>query len=421
MQLIPNLLIWACFFKAASAYAVQRISFNKAIELTILNNLEVQASYETFKSSKLDKKITSAVYWPRLSAKLSYEKTNNEFQTGSTSTSDNYTAALNLNQNLFNGFHDNAEANLAQERIFLAEANLQETKAQVSFDLKNAIANYFYAKDSLTLSRDIKKRREDNLRMVELRFENGRENKGSVLLSSAYLEQAKLDLMKAENTMTSSILFVKRVLNLPENTAFEIIDLPPANPLLRDPNFSQIIENTPTAKRFRSSLASATSTLRLSKSGFYPSLDLSASLSKTGKRLFPDDNQTMAVGTFITWSFFDGGKNFYSVNSSSLLVKAAEKKLENQNLELRKVLTENYTAFAEAIATVKVSNAFLEAARVRADIARSKYNNGLTNFDDWDLIENELINRQKDYTLKFRDRLIAEASWEKVQGRGVIP
>lgn len=50
------------------------------------------------------------------------------------------------------------------------------------------------------------------------------------------------------------------------------------------------------------------------------------------------------------------------IEFNNLLIKAAEKKLENQNLEFKKVLTENYTAFAEAIATVKVSNAFLEAA-----------------------------------------------------------
>lgn len=50
------------------------------------------------------------------------------------------------------------------------------------------------------------------------------------------------------------------------------------------------------------------------------------------------------------------------IEFNNLLVKAAEKKLENQNLEFKKVLTENYTAFVEAIATVKVSNAFLEAA-----------------------------------------------------------
>ena len=62
-----------------------------------------------------------------------------------------------------------------------------------------------------------------------------------------------------------------------------------------------------------------------------------------------------------------------------------------------------------------------QLSKVRADISRSKYNNGLTTFDDWDLIENDLINRQKDYNLKIRDRLTSEAFWEQTQGTGVIP
>ena len=58
---------------------------------------------------------------------------------------------------------------------------------------------------------------------------------------------------------------------------------------------------------------------------------------------------------------------------------------------------------------------------MRSDIARSKYNNGISNFDDWDLIENELINRQKDLTLKVRDQIVALASWENAQGKGMFP
>lgn len=407
----------------SSAHADQKITFNEAIDLAVKNNLEVQASYEAYKASEYDKKSTRSLFLPKLSASLSYEKSNTESIRSATSlTTDGYTASLNASQNLFNGFQDAAKMKIADSSILTSEANLQETKSQISYDLKNAVANYFYAKDSLILSRDIKKRRDDNLRMVELRFENGRENKGSVLLSKAYLEQAKLDLFRAENAMNTSLTFLRRVLNLQDESDIEITNVPVVDePTGSSPNFNALIETTPGAKRFKATLANASATLDSTKSAFFPSWDLNGSVGKTGADFFPDDNKKWTVGTSLTWAFFDGGKDFYATNSSSLLVKAAEKRLENQNLELRRVLKESYTAFVEAINTVKVSSAFLEAAKVRADIARSKYNNGLTNFDDWDIIENDLITRQKDYTLKIRDRLIAEASWEKSQGIGVIP
>jgi outer membrane protein TolC len=422
MNKTSRLLVFSGLLLSSNLYADQKITFNEAIDLAVKNNLEVQASYEEYKASEYDKKSTRGLFLPKISAGLSYEKANNELINGASSTTDGYAASISLSQNLFNGFADMASLKIADSNIVTSQANLQETKSQISYDLKNAVANYFYAKDSLVLSRDIKKRREDNLRMVELRFENGRENKGSVLLSKAYLEQAKLDLIKAENAMNVSLTFLRRVLNLPDDGLIEITNFPMALEIDdQSPNFNAIIETTPEAKRFRASLDKANATLQSDKAAFYPSWDVTGSLGKTGNDFFPDDNRRWTVGTGLTWSLFDGGKDFYSTNASKLLVKASEKRLENQNLELKRVLVTNYTAFVEATATVKVSSAFLEASRVRSEIARSKYNNGLTNFDDWDIIENDLITRQKDYTLKIRDRLIAEAAWEKSRGTGVIP
>jgi hypothetical protein len=58
---------------------------------------------------------------------------------------------------------------------------------------------------------------------------------------------------------------------------------------------------------------------------------------------------------------------------------------------------------------------------LRAEIARSKYNNGLLSFEDWDLIENDLINRQKALLVSVRERVTAEAGWEQARGEGAIP
>lgn len=415
-------LILTLTLAASSAYA-EKITFNEAIDLAVKNNLEVKASYEAYKASQYDKKSTRSAFFPKISASLSYDKSNTQTMASGTSlTNDGYTGSLNLSQNLFNGFSDYASLKVADSNIMTSEANLQETKAQISYDLKNAVANYFYAKDSLVLSKDILKRREDNLSMVQLRFENGRENKGSVLLSKAYLEQAKLDFFRAQNAMDTSLTFLRRVLNLPEEAVIEITDVP--SNIKKDgvePNYNGIIENTPTAKRFKATLANASATLKSRESGFYPSWDVNGSIGKTGDDFFPNDQKNWKVGTSLTWSFFDGGKDYYATTSSSLLVKAAEKRLENENLELRRILRDSYSTFNEAIQSVQVSTAFLEALRVRSDISRSKYNNGLTTFDDWDIIENDLITRQKDYTTKIRDRLIAEAAWEQAQGTGVIP
>lgn len=401
-------------FSPLSAKEVLKLTFDEAAKLALEKNLEIGASYQNYSASKLDKKASSSAFFPNLSANLNYDKLEN--------TAGNYNASLNLQQNIFNGFRDYANTKTASHNIQIAAANLEETKAQISYDLKTAVANYFFAKDSIKLSMNIKARREDNLKMVELRFENGRENKGSVLLSKAYLEQAKLDQLKAKNAMLTSLVFLKRILNIFDDSEIEITttaDVP--DPLEINPDYDALTSQTPTAKKFQAALDNQEAALKISRSHFFPELNLNASLAKLGPSFFPDENKRWSVGATLSWPLFDGGKDFYASQSASLSVKAAEKNLSNQHLELKKILTESFSHFIEAYQTTKVSASFLAAGEIRAEIARSKYNNGLSNFDDWDLIENDLIIKQKDYILQIRNRLEAFASWEKAQGKGVIP
>ncbi|NOT79815.1 MAG: TolC family protein [Bacteriovoracaceae bacterium] len=408
----------------STSFAKVILTYEEAVLLAQKNNLEIAAASEAFRASELKIRSAQGQYLPDLNLGLSYNKIKSELSTGASTSNDSFTSSLTLTQNLFNGFSDAASVKLARSNFLTEEANFQDTKSQISFDLRSAFAAYFYAKDSLTLARDIKKRREDNLAMVELRFENGRENKGSVLLSKAYLEGAKLDLIKAENTMQSSLLYLARILNIGDDTQIELSSRPEI-PLMSydktNPDFNLLIQDTPLFKKFQSVLLSAEANLTIGRSSYYPSWDISGSVEKSGDSFFPNDTKNLKIGTGLTWSIFNGGKDYFTTNSQNLLVKASEKRLENQYKELKRILQQNFVSFKEASLAVNVSQAFLKAAEVRSDIARSKYNNGISNFDDWDLIENELINRQKDLTLKVRDQLVALASWENAQGKGMFP
>ena len=419
---ITKLLAWVVLIQSAQAFAQKAISYNEAVEIAAKDNNQIKAQEHYLESSIALKKAQKATFLPSLSGTLSFDKGHTTLLKGGSETdSKNFNGSLNLRYNLFNGFNDIANYNIANLKIETQEATLSEIKSQISFDLNSALANYFYAKNSLSMSKDIQNRREDNLEMVELRFTSGRENKGSVLLSKAYLEQARLDLLKAENAYRTSTTYIRKVLNLSDDLEFVITDAPPVKAINDNPNFDAIIEKTPTIKKYLASLETSKENVSIAKSNFLPSWDLNASLGKNGEDFFPDDTKKWTVGTSLTWSFFDGGKDFHSTNSAALLKRASERELENQFLDLKKILKDAYTAYQEAQRSVIVSKSFLDAAVIRAEISRSKYNNGLATFDDWDIIENDLITKQRDYIQKNRDQIIAQANWERAQGTGVIP
>lgn len=416
-----KLLIFMGLITSISPLFAKTISFDEAVDMAAANNNQLSAQKDYLESSRYLKKAATSSFMPSLSAQLGYDYQESEKQGLSKTTSDGYDAALSLRLNLFNGFSDYQNYQQADIKVATQEETLKETKASVSYELKNALANYFYAKDSVTISKEIVHRRKENLDMVQLRFESGRENKGSVMLSEAYLQNAQLDLLKAENNYQISLTSVRKVLNLSDDFEFEItksqnkISQPKSKP-----NFDELIKDIPLVKRYELNVKSAQSTVASSRSAFYPTWDLQASLGRSEDRFFPNDNKNLSIGTTISWNLFNGGKDFYTVNSNALLKQAAQKELQNQFLDLKNQMSQNYSTLIESNQALIVSKSFLDASKVRAEINRSKYNNGLQTFDEWDRIENEHISYQRDYLVKERDQISAEASWEKVLGQGVI-
>jgi hypothetical protein len=66
-----------------------------------------------------------------------------------------------------------------------------------------------------------------------------------------------------------------------------------------------------------------------------------------------------------------------------------------------------------------MDKAFDLAAKVRSEISRKKYNNGLMAFEAWDLVENDLIAREKGYLNSRRDYFYLDAAWDLAIGRNL--
>ncbi|ASD64762.1 TolC family protein [Bdellovibrio bacteriovorus] len=412
----PQALILLLTLTCTPALAANVYTFADCLELVKKNNAELIAAEQSLESARYNLNASYSNYLPQISANLGYQK-------GETDQveSEGYSATLNATQNVFNGFSDMAKVSENEGKLKVAEASLRTVKAKISYDLKSAFANVIYAQESLKLTRSIQKRRADNLNMVELRFQSGRENKGSVLLSKAYLKQAQLDVLKAENFFNTSRSSLIRVTGLSPDAEFEVQGkAPESNPSSVTPSFTKLAEQTPEHQQAQGQIQSAEAGLSNSRSEFLPSLDLSGSVGNTGESWYPERDR-WSVGATLSWSLFSGGKDYFTNKSAFAQKLVAENTWKNSELEIIVKLRQAFAEFTEAVEQVKVSDAFVEAGSVRAEIGRSKYNNGLTTFDDWDKIENDLISYQKDQTLKRRDRVVAEANWEKTQGVGVLP
>lgn len=407
---------WLALLPAAwfGAVCAAELTWEACVTLTAQQNAALRAAYDNVRAAEHQARSAFGGYLPSVSASAGHTKYNPS--TGSSA----YTASITATQNLFAGFKDQASVAQAEANTAAAEAALGIAKAQASFDLKSAFAALRFAEDNLKLADDIIRRREENLRLVELRFEGGRENKGSYFLSRAALAQARYERLQALHAIAVAQETLARVLgrdaaagiaiagNVPEAAPPEKIDL------------EALLTQAPEYRQALAQEKAAGEAVRIARAGLLPTLNLTGTAGRQGDDWFPGDRRNSA-GVSLSVPIFSGGSDYYATQGAAASLSAAQANRENLARTLRTKLQQGYTGFVQAEAKRTVDREFLAAAATRAEIARSKYNNGLLSFEDWDIIENDLISRQKAALASSRDRVTAEAAWEQAQGKGVIP
>ncbi len=390
--------------------------WDTCLQEAIANNPELRVARANLTAAGHRAEAAHSGNLPQLTAGAGYADT-----AGSATVSgSSYSTSLSLSQNLFSGFQDRAKIEQAKANREQAEANLTSAKAKLSADLKQAFAGLQYAQDNVALAEKIVQRLEENLRLVELRFEGGRENKGSHLLTKASLAQARYENLQARQALSSAQAQLAKVLGRDGFTAMQAAGNVPVTAPGGEPDFQRTLLQTPDLLQAQAQKKSAVADVTLARAGFYPSINLTGTVAREGQAWYPDKD-LRTVGLNLTIPLYSGGKDYYTTKSAAASLEAASSNKDNVEYQLLVQLKKSYAGYVESAEKLKVDQAFLDAAITRAEIARSRYNNGLATFEDWDRIENDLIQRQKTILQGQRDRVAAEAVWEQAQGKGAIP
>ena len=393
------------------------LTWEACVQEAWARNADVRTARATLEASRFQLQSAYSGYLPQLSASTSYTDINDPAATG---TSTPYTASISVTQNLFAGFQDQGKVAQGAANYTVAEAGLTAAAARLNHDLRSAFAGLSYAQNNFTLTDEIVRRLQENVRLVELRYEGGRENKGSYLLTKATLGQARFEHLQARQALATAQAQLARALGREPSDELRVTgaapgELPPAKP-----DFVRLAEQTPEYRQAVAQEKSAAAGVTLARAPLYPSLNLTGTTARDGANWFPDD-QRRTVGLTLSVPIFSGGKDYYGAKGAISNLAAATSSKESVDRQVLVKLKQAHAAFVESVEKLKVDEDFLEAAATRADIARAKYQNGLISFEDWDRIENDLILRQKTLLQSRRERVNAEAVWELTIGRGLAP
>lgn len=393
------------------------LTWEECLALAKSGNVELAAARESVVQAEASESGARASLFPTV--KLSVAQSRTEISSAPALSGPSANMTLSASQNLFAGFADEARMKQASANLRVAQAHERVTRAKVSAEVKEAVARLVFSQDSVELQNLILKRRADSSKLVDFRFRVGRENKGSALLFAAYFEEAKYDKEKAERDRSSSAARLAAVLGLDQGANLRFVGNVPGGEPQPISDLAAIARELPEVQKGAAEEESARGAVLSAQSAFYPSLDLAASIGKIDSK-FPVENDKWTAGITLTVPLFDGWRDRANSEVAKSKWAVAIRKRSGIEREALANLTQTYSNYVLAVQKMRVDEKFRLAAVVRAEIARSKYNNGLLNFENWDQVENDLILREKNALGSQRDRILSEAAWEKASGRGVF-
>jgi len=410
-------LAWAAGAAAQEqpAPASKPLTWADCVALALRKNPDLASSFAAAEAQRAAYRGSFNGVMPSLTLSNGYSDSSSNL------TGNRWSAQATADMDLFNpaklaGIRS-ASASLTQ-----AEANRRLTSASVRFNLWQAFMQVLFAERSIEVNRRILQLRDNDARLVALRYDSGRESKGNMLRAKAQLQQAQADLNQAMRNLRADQTALDRQLGLDDFQRVEATGTltalpPPAFP--EDP--SSWLARRPDVAVQQAVVEGARASLSSARSSLWPTLSGNYTRGRLGRDEFPSSGYSWIGGLTLSYPLFGGGPT-----STYYAIKAADRSLERAQQDLRSVrdqavtdLETSWASYAGAVDQVSVQEQLLEAARQRNDEADVRYASGLLTYDNWEIIASDRINQERQAVSADYNAAVGQAGWERAIGKGL--
>jgi outer membrane protein TolC len=369
------------------------LTWEEARQAALVGNSDVRAGAVSLDKAKYQRRGQVAAFLPRvgLTASRTIAREESDLpQVEDQTTSDS--VGLQVSQNLFAGGRDWARYVAETANVTAAEAGREKVLVETRAALRKAFDEALGAEELARLNRVVAERRENNVRITSLRYEGGREHKGSVLKTEAYAMGAKVELQDADANLRVARLKLGELIGRPLSESEKIEGTLPDR-VASDTGRVEKVSEPAEIREARGLVASAEASVTASRAAYFGEISLDAGASRSGEDLSEDTTRwTVSLSASLPI--------LQAQTPSSVRVAALEKSRAELALEAKMVAWKTREeqvrrAFESALGSLEVSRKMLDASRLLAEVTRQRYTLGLVSFADWDLAETELISAER--------------------------
>ncbi len=406
----PRILaLLLCFSSLSSAAGA--LTFEEAEKAMLAANPQAASASLDLETARLRVTAARAGFYPSFSANASYSRSGSQ----GLPAGDSYGYGFSGSQPLFAPSVP-AALSSAKASLRMTEAAYDRTASALRFQLKSAFADILNARETLKLSAETLKRRAENLELIRLKYQAGRENKAALLETEAVLKTAQWQHERYRKNLRLLERKLNRLLGRPaQSPAPELALEPTPGPPEDFSVFAQRLENHHSLRSARAAVDSAAASLAGAKGARLPDASASGSYRWSGAD-WPASLNSWSLGASLSLPLFSGGRLSADLSAAKTALRSSEADLKNARDEVNLNAEDAFLSWREASAYMDVAKSSLDAAEARAWLVRKQYLAGQTSYFEWRNVEEQLISEQNQYLAAGRGLITSHAAFTQALG-----
>ena len=403
---------------AGPAGAQQQLALNwdEARRLAIEHNPLVKAARATMEQAGYNYLAGLNSYMPQVSLSHSVSRSGGD----NSSPANRWGASISASEELLNlkTVSSVKTSRIAREK---AESDYLAASASARQTLAAAFADLLFAQKRIEVQKKILSIRQENAKLIRLKYESGMESKGNALYTEALAENSAVSVKKSERQLAVARRALLEAIGLEGNAQVKAngdISVPAF--ALDEARLARALERSPRIVSARKTLESANERTSSARYYAYPTLGASQSYGWSGDTEFPRD-KSWSLGLSLNIPIFSGGPTYYfnTLSAAKKSLAAAEENFRAEKISLANSLRSGYDDYLSAAENAQASVSLLRANEERFKEAQIKYMAGKISFIDLENVEQNFVDsdlNQLDYARSAHSRKLA---LEQLLGVGV--
>ena len=380
---------------------------------------DVRSAYSAFLPSLSGNVGAGQSFFPQTQSRL--DPLTGELITG-TSSNKSVNFGVNSSLILFDGFRREATIRSAKADRDASEASLTNQAAQVTLATSLEFFNGLSSQQLVRAREAGIRRAEEQFKIAVAKLRTGAATVSDSLRAVVTLNEARLQQLEAERQLTTAEANLARLIGEPGRVS--AVDDPAlyATDLELDPDalLDEAVERSPRVMASDASVRAARAGVTAAKSGYWPTLSLSANTQLSGSQLNDYDLQrTSNINLGLNWNLFDRFNRERQVDQSAVLLDNAAATLADDRRQVAANLTSQLAGLNTARVRIEVTKLSLEAAQADLRVQLERYRLGSITIVEV-LTSEESLTRAEEASVSARiDFLRAKAQIEAIIGRSL--